>query len=150
MTTIADQPRELWNAVLGELQLHVTRPSFETWLRRTEGVAFRDGEFTVGTPNAFVAEMLEQRMYSLISQTVERVVKAPVEVLFRVALSSGDGPSHDSAGPALGPDGKWRRPRLPEATAGRWPEAARPTAVRYWPTTCIYRSRCPTSGIALR
>jgi chromosomal replication initiator protein len=104
MTTIADQPRDLWNAVLGELQLHVTRPSFETWLRRTEGVAFRDGEFTVGTPNAFVAEMLEQRMYSLISQTVERVVKAPVEVLFRVALSSGDGPSPVSAGPALGPD----------------------------------------------
>ena len=104
MTTIADQPRELWAAVLGELQLHVTRPSFETWLRRTEGIAFRDGEFTVGTPNAFVAEMLEQRMYSLISQTVERVVKAPVEVLFRVALSSDDGPSNGSAQPALGPE----------------------------------------------
>ena len=104
MTTIANQPRDLWNAVLGELQLHVTRPSFETWLRRTEGIAYQGGEFTVGTPNAFVAEMLEQRMYSLISQTVERVVKAPVEVLFRVALSSDDGPSHESERPALGPD----------------------------------------------
>ena len=104
MTTIADQPKELWEAVLGELQLHVTRPSFETWLRRTEGLAFRDGEFTVGTPNAFVAEMLEQRMYSLISQTVERVVSAPVEVLFRVALSPDDGPSRDAGRPALGPD----------------------------------------------
>ncbi len=104
MTTIADQPRDLWNAVLGELQLHVTRPSFETWLRRTEGVDFRDGEFTVSTPNAFVAEMLEQRMYSLISQTVERVVKAPVEVLFRVALSPDDGDSDDSSGQALSPE----------------------------------------------
>ncbi len=43
-------------------------------------------------------------MYSLISQTVERVVKAPVEVLFRVALASGDRPSPDPAGPALGPE----------------------------------------------
>ena len=104
MTSIAEHPKELWDAVLGELQLHVTRPSFETWLRGTEGIAFRDGEFTVGTPNAFVAEMLEQRMYSLISQTVERVVKAPVEVLFRVALSPDDGPARDSIRPALGPD----------------------------------------------
>jgi chromosomal replication initiator protein len=92
MTTTANQPKELWEAVLGELQMHVTRPSFETWLKNTVGIAFRDGEFIVGTPNAFVAEMLEQRMYSLISQTTEHVVKMPVEVQFQVLLSEdGEG-----------------------------------------------------------
>ncbi len=59
MTTTANQPKELWEAVLGDLQMHVTRPNFETWLKNTVGIAFRDGEFVVGAPNAFVAEMLE-------------------------------------------------------------------------------------------
>ncbi|MDP6513602.1 MAG: chromosomal replication initiator protein DnaA [SAR202 cluster bacterium] len=101
MTTTANQPKELWEAVLGELQMHVTRPSFETWLKNTVGIAFRDGEFVVGTPNAFVAEMLEQRMYSLISQTAERVVKAPVEVRFQVLISE-DGEADYEPGDSVG------------------------------------------------
>ncbi|MCH8309868.1 MAG: chromosomal replication initiator protein DnaA [Chloroflexi bacterium] len=110
MTITANQPKELWEAVLGELQLHVTRPSFETWLKNTVGISFRDGEFVVGTPNAFVAEMLEQRMYSLISQTAERVVKAPVEVRFQVLLSEeGDAPSESE-------DSEARSPAEPEST----------------------------------
>ena len=79
------EARHVWDAVLGDLQLQVTRPSYETWLKDTVGVAQRDGEFVVGTPNAFVAEMLEQRMYSLISQAMERITKVPVEVRFEVA-----------------------------------------------------------------
>ncbi|MCH9009377.1 MAG: chromosomal replication initiator protein DnaA [Chloroflexi bacterium] len=74
----------MWKAALGELQLQVTRPSYETWLRDTTGVSFGDGEFVVGTPNAFVAEMLEQRMYSLISQVLERITTEKVDVRFQV------------------------------------------------------------------
>ncbi len=82
--TTADHPRQIWEAALGQLQLHVTRPNFETWLKNTVGTAYRDGEFVVGAPNAFVAEMLEQRMYSLISRTLENVVKSEVEIRFEV------------------------------------------------------------------
>ena len=74
----------LWQAVLGELQLQITRPSYETWLRDTVGLEASDGEFVVGTPNPFVAEMLEQRMYSLISRTLDHVSDRPLEVKFKV------------------------------------------------------------------
>ena len=84
MTVVTPDARQIWSAVLGELQLQVTRPSYETWLKGTVGVAQLDGEFVVGTPNAFVAEMLEQRMYTLISQTVERVTKTASDVRFQV------------------------------------------------------------------
>ncbi len=90
MTTTADRPRQIWDAALGQLQLHVTRPNFETWLKNTIGVAYRDGEFVVGAPNAFVAEMLEQRMYSLISRTLESVVKSEVEIRFEVTSPDGE------------------------------------------------------------
>ncbi len=90
MTTTADHPRQIWDAALGQLQLHVTRPNFETWLKSTVGMAYRDGEFVVGAPNAFVAEMLEQRMYSLISRTLESVVKSEVEIRFEVTAPEGE------------------------------------------------------------
>ena len=91
MTTTDHRPQEVWDSALGRLQLKVTRPNFETWLKNTVGVSYQDGEFTVGAPNAFVAEMLEQRMYSLISQTLESVVDAEVEVRFTVTSSlAGD------------------------------------------------------------
>ena len=90
MTTTADHPGQIWDAALGQLQLHVTRPNFETWLKNTVGVAYRDGEFVVGAPNAFVAEMLEQRMYSLISRTLESVVKSEVEIRFEVTSPDGE------------------------------------------------------------
>jgi chromosomal replication initiator protein len=88
MTT--PQADKVWKAVLGELQLQVPRPSYETWLKDTVGLALEDGELIVGTPNAFVAEMLEQRMYALVSQAVERVTRTDdIDIQFHVAASHG-------------------------------------------------------------
>ena len=98
MTTIAAGPRQLWEAALGHLQLLVTRPNYDTWLKQTVGKDFRDGLFTVGTPNAFVSEMLEQRMYSIISQTLERVVETPVEIRFEVVSPEDPGSTPDPTG----------------------------------------------------
>ena len=84
MVATSTDPGQLWEAVLGQLQMRVTKPNFDTWLKHTSGLAYADGEFVVGTPNAFVAEMLGERMYTLIAQTVEGVVKAEVEVRFAV------------------------------------------------------------------
>ena len=92
MENSVQKAQQTWQAVLGDLQLRVTRPSYETWLRDTVGLAHTDGEFVVGTPSPFVAEMLEQRMYSLISLSLERVVEGGAEVRFQV-LSQGPGQS---------------------------------------------------------
>ncbi|SVC16647.1 uncharacterized protein METZ01_LOCUS269501, partial [marine metagenome] len=55
--------REVWRAVLGALQLQLPRPTFETWLKLTEGVAYDDHVFVVEAPNSFAVEWLERRMY---------------------------------------------------------------------------------------
>ncbi len=96
-TTTAEHPRQIWDAALGQLQLRVTRPNFETWLKNTVGVAYRDGEFVVGAPNAFVAETLEQRMYSLISRALESVVDSEVEIRFEIMTLDGEPPALSSS-----------------------------------------------------
>ena len=99
MSSRTQQPSQIWDAALGELQLQVARPAFETWLKDTDGVAHRDGEFVVGTANAFVSEMLEHRMYPLIERAIEHVIGEPTSVRFRVNAQSGisdDGQSETS------------------------------------------------------
>ena len=86
---------EVWERVLDDLQIQVTRPTFETWLKQTAGVAVSDDAFVVGAPNAFVAEMLEQRMSSLIAQAVERQVNRRLDV--RIEVGNGTAPAAQSA-----------------------------------------------------
>ena len=89
MTLGVQTPDQMWKAVLGDLQVQLTRPSYETWFTGTVGLEYTDHEFVVGAPNAFVAEMLDQRMYSLISRALERVVDRGVEVRFQVMSQEG-------------------------------------------------------------
>ena len=96
MNTAHQRPDRLWDAALGELQLQVARPAFETWLKDTQGLAYADGVFSVGAPNAFISEMLEQRMYPLIERALERVCGEAVSVQFRVAIPGDDAAQPDA------------------------------------------------------
>ena len=76
--------REIWKAVLGELQLHLPRPTFETWLKHTDGVSYDEHQFVVEAPTPFAVAWLERRMYNAIQKTVEKVTDRPLDVVFRV------------------------------------------------------------------
>ena len=96
MNSAHQRPDRLWDAALGELQLQVARPAFETWLKDTQGLAYSDSVFSVGAPNAFISEMLEQRMYPLIERALERVCGEAVSVQFRVAIPGDDAAQSDA------------------------------------------------------
>ena len=76
--------KEAWRAVLGELELQLPRPTFETWLKQTEGISSNDTSFVVEVPTPFAVAWLERRMYQTIQRTVERVTQRPLEVQFQV------------------------------------------------------------------
>ncbi len=89
----------IWQAVLGELQLCVPKPSYDTWLQGTSGGSFVNGRFTVSTPNAFVSEMLERRMYSVISQAVEKVIGDAVQIAFEAGPGAQEASSRVQPSP---------------------------------------------------
>ena len=105
MPSRTQQPDQIWDAALGELQLQVARAAFETWLRDTDGVAHKDGEFVVGTANAFVSEMLEHRMYPLIERAIEHVIGEPTSVRFQVVAQAGAAEDEQSDIPSLASKG---------------------------------------------
>lgn len=81
----ASSAQEIWEAALGELQVQVTRSYYRTWLEKTTGLSYEDGQFVVGVPNAFVAEYLNQNQRSLIEKTLIGLTRPDIKVLFRVA-----------------------------------------------------------------
>ena len=85
---------DTWNAVLGDLQLQVTRPTYETWLRDTAGIRLQEHLLTVEVPTPFAMEWLERRMYHLIQTTAQKVIGRPVDIHFQV----GDAIPHNGRG----------------------------------------------------
>jgi chromosomal replication initiator protein len=77
-------PQEIWQAVLGELQVQVSKPNYDTWLKDTEGIDFNDDLFIIRAPNTFVAEWLESRLLSLIKNTLGKIMGQMVEVQFYI------------------------------------------------------------------
>lgn len=117
MNSAHQRPDRLWDAALGELQLQVARPAFETWLKDTQGLAYSDGVFSVGAPNAFISEMLEQRMYPLIERALERVCGEAVSVQFRVAIPGADAAQPDAHADAQADDAPPADEQAPPHTA---------------------------------
>ena len=101
LSSRTQQPGQIWDAALGELQLQVEPTAFETWFRETDGVAHSEGEFVVGAGNAFIREMLEHRMYPLIEQAIEHVIGEPTSVRFQVVTQTAASGAEQAGTPAL-------------------------------------------------
>jgi chromosomal replication initiator protein len=75
---------QIWQAVLGQLQLQVTGPIFSTYLRDTEGARYDGRTFTVAAPSDFVIEQLASKLRPLLTHTLSGVAGSPVDLAFEV------------------------------------------------------------------
>ncbi len=97
-------PQALWEAALGQLQLQVTRPNYETWLRDTAGLTLQDETFAISVPTDFVAEWLRDRLSDLITKTLSGILGRRLQVTFRVAGAPVEGPAFSSRDPSNADD----------------------------------------------
>ena len=87
-----DSPaQKVWDSVLDMLRGQVSRPAFETWLSASNGVAYADGQFVVGTANSFTSEMLRNRMHPVIERAVRDVVGVDLGIQYVVSPLEGRG-----------------------------------------------------------
>ena len=55
------EARQLWQAVLGDMQVRLSRAAFDNWLRQTSLVGVEDDVATVAAANTFSASTLQAR-----------------------------------------------------------------------------------------
>ncbi len=85
--------QEVWEAALGELQLQVNKPNYQTWFKGAKGLAYQGNQFVIGVPNAFIAEYLDKNQRSLIEKTLIGLTGSNINVIFKVNSSPQDSPA---------------------------------------------------------
>jgi chromosomal replication initiator protein len=75
---------ELWKAVLGEMELSLTRANFITWFKNTTIVARDHSSIIVSVPNGFIKEWLENKFNRKILQSIRGLTPEIREVKYSI------------------------------------------------------------------
>ncbi len=83
------QPSSLWQAVLGEIELSISRGNFVTWFKNTCLLRHDDDKIVVGVPNVFIKQQLERKYNDLVVTTLRKngAVAASVEYKIHSSLT---------------------------------------------------------------
>jgi len=81
---------QAWQSVLGQLQMEMPRASFDTWVRDTRPVSYRDGTLTISVRNAYARDWLESRLASTISRLLLGIMNVSVAVNFIVNSNNSE------------------------------------------------------------
>lgn len=82
------QNQQLWQAVLGRLELTISKPSFATWFKGTAILEKAGDKVTIGVPNGFSKEWLKNKYHADIVKAVRSVSPEIREIQYQI-ISSG-------------------------------------------------------------
>jgi chromosomal replication initiator protein len=82
----------LWQAVLGEIELSVSRGNFVTWFKNTRLVKQADDVIVIGVPNVFIKQQLERKYNDLITDMLTKNGMTPAVIEYKIYSSAT--PSH--------------------------------------------------------
>lgn len=72
---------EIWQAVLAELELSISKANFITWFKNTGIISFINGQALLCVPNAFTKAWLEKKYHQQIVKSLERISGKAVKKL---------------------------------------------------------------------
>lgn len=118
--------QDIWHATLGELQLQMTKATFDTWVRPTHAIEYNNGAMTVGVHSAYAKEWLENRLQATIQRTVTGIVGESVSIQYVVkdknAPRNGNGSSGTDTASSL-----WQEPRSEKIVMDEQPVSKSPS-----------------------
>jgi len=79
------EAHRLWATSLGELQLQMTRATFDTWLRGSQVVEAGNGCLTIAVRHAYAVDWLQNRLLPVIERTVARHAGGETKITFVAA-----------------------------------------------------------------
>lgn len=65
--------KQLWEAILGELELNLSKANFTTWFKNTFILQINEQEIVVAVPNAFTKAWLEKKYHKYITEALKNV-----------------------------------------------------------------------------
>ncbi|HEY4963508.1 MAG TPA: chromosomal replication initiator protein DnaA [Candidatus Saccharimonadales bacterium] len=89
------QKDSLWQAVLGEIELSISRGNFLTWFKNTELVRHDDSITIIGVPNIFIKQQLERKYNVLISEILGKNGATPKVIEYKISSVAPSRPVYD-------------------------------------------------------
>lgn len=76
--------KDLWTAVLAELQVTLSETQFKTWVQNTKAQNLTNNSIEIICETAFAKKQLEQKLRSLIQDSVNKIGKGKYQLVFKV------------------------------------------------------------------
>lgn len=89
------QEDRLWQAVLGEIELSVSRGNYLTWFKNTKLLKNKDDVVTIGVANVFVKQQLEKKYLDLVTEVLAKNNITPTKIDFRIHSSAATKPEEE-------------------------------------------------------
>ncbi len=83
---------ELWKAVLGQMELSISRANFITWFKNTKIISNSDGIVTIGVPNGFAKEWLENKYNLFILRALKSLNPSIQSIHCTICLEKNSSP----------------------------------------------------------
>ncbi len=78
------EPQRLWRSVLAELELSVSKATFQTHFSQSDLLSLKNGVATIGLTNPLVRTMVETRYYSLVKSIIDHTTNENISLVFVV------------------------------------------------------------------
>ncbi|MBS4189832.1 chromosomal replication initiator protein DnaA [Bacillus sp. FJAT-49705] len=86
MENIAD----LWNTALASIEMKISKPSYETWLKSTKAHSLKSDSLVITAPNEFARDWLEERYSQLISGILYDITGEELGVKFIIPQNQSE------------------------------------------------------------
>ena len=75
---------QLWQTILGEMELCISKASFTTWFRNTGILSKNESEIVVSVPNGFAKEWLENKYHKFILKAVQGICPEITKITYKI------------------------------------------------------------------
>jgi len=86
---------QLWQAVLGEIELSLSKANFTTWFKNTFISSCQDSKVVICVPNTFTKAWLEKKYHKEITNALKNVIKEEIKEIFYKVETRKTGPIDD-------------------------------------------------------
>jgi len=97
--------KDLWTAVLAELQVTLSETQYKTWVQNTRAESLTKDSLDIICETAFSKKQLEKKLHSLIQDSVNKIGKGKYELTFKVGAIE-EKKKDEEMGPLFAPEKK--------------------------------------------
>lgn len=84
-------PNQLWQAVLGELELSLSRANFTTWFKNTSIAEIYEDKVIISVPNAFTKSWFEEKYHKFILKALHNITNNQINnIIYKIEIGKAN------------------------------------------------------------